>query len=338
MQEEASFKVAQIIVLRRQNRSEDQIAKELEFKPKPNLTATQVMYQWLADFGLPEWIIYPWGSYEPNRAAGVKALDSEGKDERAEKPKDKGERVARSVGDAVDLPPASRAAELFHWQIRRWSGTPPAGVNVLLETLEEHIDALDELGERLHGERFVSASRVEHDWENYDRTTFSEEEWKEFCEKHGVDPARGEFALLLDPYVVPLNARTSPSWGLTQLIAMYALSNQWLDPLLDALHYDPSKADRMGLRKDVDQLRHYAERIAKRVRGGTVRRGHPDPEISQYELLAKWSCIDPLREKGHSDQEILDELKARRFHREGGEDFSLEDVRRLGGLKLPPPF
>jgi len=70
MQEEAQRKVAKLVVLRMQNRSEDQIAQELEFDPKPNLTAAQVMYQLLADYGLPEWLIYPWGSDGPNRAVG----------------------------------------------------------------------------------------------------------------------------------------------------------------------------------------------------------------------------------------------------------------------------
>jgi hypothetical protein len=42
--------------------------------------------------------------------------------------------------------------------------------------------------------------------------------------------------------------------------------------------------------------------------------------------------MDPLRKKGRSDRGIAEELEARGFR-----GFSPEEVRRLGGLKLPPP-
>ncbi len=218
-------------------------------------------------------------------------------------------------------------------------GHPPEGINVLLETLEEHVDKLDELGERLHGERFLSTFRFENDWDSYDRTTFSEKEWKELCEQHGVDPARDEFVLPLELYVVPLDAEVAPSPGLTQLIAMYALRNVSQEPLLNALHPDPSEVNQAGLRKDIREIRHYAGRVAKRVHGGTINDGgsRPAPPISRYELRAKWDCIDPLRGEGYSDEEILDKLNAYRYSKEDGEAFSLDDVRRLAGLRLPPP-
>ncbi len=228
---------------------------------------------------------------------------------------------------------------MLRGQIRR-SRTPAVGVNVLLPTLEDYVNELDGLRERLHGNRFLSASRIEGDWESYDRMMFaSEEKWKELCEEHGVDPAREKFAVSLKPYTLPLDSTVNPPPGLIQLIAVYALRNVSLDPLLDALHYDHSEVDRAGLTEDVERLQHYAQRIARRVRGGTVPRGggRPDPKESWHELFAKWYCIDPLREKGKSNQEILDELNVQNLRTEDGEAFSLEDVRRLGGLKLPPP-
>lgn len=194
---------------------------------------------------------------------------------------------------------------------------------MLLKTLEEQVDELDELGERLHGGRFLSAFHIEDEWESYDRTRFSEGEWKELCEEHGVDPTREEFVLPLEPYVEPLGAKVTPSSGLTQLIAVYALRNRSLDPLLDALHRDPSEVDRARLKKDIEELRHYAGRIARRVRGEIVssKGGRPDQEVPRYELLVKWSYIDPLREKGYSDEAILDELNTRRYKKEDGKAY-----------------
>jgi hypothetical protein len=91
----------------------------------------------------------------------------------------------------------------------------------------------------------------------------------------------------LDPYVVPEGAKVTPSRGLTQLMAMYALRNWSLETLLDVLHPAPSDADRKGLSKDVEELRKYAGRIARRVRGGAVREGggRSAPEIPWHELL-----------------------------------------------------
>lgn len=341
--EQAQHGVAMLWFLRSKGFSEERTAEELaetlNFETRPGLAVAEAMYQRLGDLGLPGWLVYPVDKDEPGQPIRTEPLEDKGKSDRTKEPKGESERKAQSVREGVDLPPAARAAEMLRGQIRR-SRTPAAGVNVLLPTLEDYVDELDGLGERLHGNRFLSAFRIEDDWESYDRMMFaSEEEWKELCEEHGVDPVREKFAVSLEPYTLPLDSTVNPPPGLTQLIAMYALRNVSLDPLLDALHYNPSKVDREGLTKDVEKLQHYARRIAKRVRGGTVSKGggKPDPKESWHELFAKWYCIDPLREKGWSDQEILDELSVQKLRKEDGEAFSLEDVRRLGGLNLPPP-
>jgi len=354
--EEAQRQVALLGLRRSQGYSDEKIATELNFESRPGLTAVKAMHQRLEDVGLPEWLVYPGDNDELGQSMGTEPLEGKGKSERTKELKGESERKAQSARDGIDLPLAARAAEMLRGQIRS-SRTPAVGVNVLLPTLEDYINELDGLRERLHGNRFLSASRIEDDWESYDRTMFaSEEEWKELCAEHGVDPAREKFAVSLEPYTLPLDSTVNPPPALIQLIAVYALRNVSLDPLLDTLHYDPSKVDREGLTEDVEELRHYAQRIARRVRGGTVPRegGRPDPKESWQELFAKWYCIDPLREKGWSDQEILDELNAQMLRRGEVEEeipgeltaqklrrnvkaFSLEDVRRLGGLKLPPP-
>lgn len=354
--EEAQRQVVMLWVLRSKGLSEEEIAEQLKFKPKPGRTAAEAMHQRLEDLELPRWLVYPGDNDELDQPIGTEPLEDKGKNERTNEPKGKSERKAQSAREGVDLPPAARAAEMLRGQIRR-SRTPAGGVNVLSSTLEDYVNELTGLRERLHGNRFLSASRIEDDWESYDRTMFaSEEEWKELCEEHGVDPAREKFPVSLEPYTLPLDSTVNPPSGLTQLIAVYALRNVSLDPLLDALHYDPSKVDRAGLTKDVEKLQHSAQRIARRVRGGTVSKdgGTPDPEVPRYELFAKWYFIDPLREKGWSDQKILDEMNAQMLRRgkvkeeiEGEltpqklrrnvKAFSLEDVRRLGGMKLPPP-
>ena len=331
--EEAHGKIALVYFLRyKEKLTEDQIAKKLEFDPELGRTAVEVMHQWFRDLELPEWLVSSeelGDSGEPKRAEGAKTPDGAN------------ERKVLSVGDAKDLPDATRAAELFRSQIRRNPDTPlrELGLDAFTKTLEDHVDELDELRERLHGQRFLSAFEIKDDWESYDRVMFSDEEWKELCEEHGIDPAREHFALSLEPYVVPLDVEVTPSQGLTQLIAVYALRNTSQEPLLEALHPNPAKADRTGLENDVKKLRHYAQRIARRVHGGTAseKGGRPDPKVSQYELRAKWNLIDPLHKKGYSDQEIFDEVKAHRLRKEGGEHFSLDDVQRLRGLKLPPP-
>lgn len=330
---EAHGRIALLYFLRYEKKlTEDEIAKELKFNPEVGRTAVEVMHQWFRDRKVPEWLVSPeelGDSGEPKRAEGTKTPEVES------------ERKVRRVGDAEDLPDATRAAELFRSQIRRNPDTPLSelGLDAFTKTLEDHVDELDELRERLHGQHFLAAFEIKDDWESYDRFMFSDEEWKELCEEYGVDPARENFALSLEPYVVPLTAEVIPSQGLTQLIAMYALRNTSQEPLLEVLHPNPAKADRTGLKRDVEELRRYAGRIARRVRGGTVseKGGRPDPKVSQYELRAKWDLIDPLHKKGYSDQEIFDELKARRRRKEDGEHFSLDDVRRLRGLKLPPP-
>lgn len=117
MREEAQRKVAMLLTLRRQNQTEDQIAARLEFDSKPGLTAVEVMYQWLRNLELPEWLVnprVPGSGGESIRATGTKKPGGKGNSDRTKEYKSKSERKAQSTGDMVDLPPAARAAELFH--------------------------------------------------------------------------------------------------------------------------------------------------------------------------------------------------------------------------------
>ena len=137
------------------------------------------------------------------------------------------------------------------------------------------------------------------------------------------------------------------------LLAVYALRNPSVEPLLEALHPDPSSVDVEDLYKKrgvegakydgtVTELRNAAERLAKVVRGWKVRRGAPSPGVSYYDLWVKWNVIDPLRREGYSDEQIFEEMKAQGYPTHHvptmeGTPFTVEEIRRLGGLNFSPP-
>ncbi|CAA9533338.1 MAG: hypothetical protein AVDCRST_MAG05-4623 [uncultured Rubrobacteraceae bacterium] len=341
---DAQLKIVKLCVLRTEGLSEDEIAERLEFTAELGATAAQRMYARLLDLRLPPWLVYPEGAPmqgEPGLTGG-----DEGDNKSASEP----DRKARAAGEPIELPPAERAVDLLRGELRRSArlGDPDQWRGSLEEDLEE----LFRLKEWLRGDHFVSVLYDEFDREIYRREELSEEVWLSLCEAEGLDPETAE-AVEGPTTRLPLGASPTPWPGWVRLLAVYALRNPSVKPLVEALHPDPSSVDVENLYKKrgvegakydgtVTELRNAAERLAKVVRGWKVRRGAPPPGVSRHDLWVKWQVIDPLRRKGCSYEEIFEEMKAQGYPIHHiltmeGTPFTVEKIRRLGGLNLSPP-
>ena len=253
----------------------------------------------LKNWGIPDWMI----------------------EAQADKEEEK-KRKARSTGNVKDLPSAGRAVSLFRRD---------------LERLTYYLDELPGLKEQLQAERFVSSFWVGEDWDYYPKSEFSEEQWKELCERYGEDPSVEGLRIPIDP-IKPQGASPTPWEGLVPLIAVHAIMYETVDVLIDTLHPDPSSVDRVELYKKrgyVDTLRIYAKRLAKAVRGGKVRTGHHPGDVSDLDYWVAWFLIEPLAEEGYSDEQIYAQLK--KEHSSLVELYTVDDVARLRKLRLPPP-
>lgn len=321
-QEDAFLKLGQLCMLRGQgNYTEDEVARKLGFG------SADAMRIQLKNWGLPDWL-----TDDRMPAAGTESAGG---------PKDvsKKRKARSSLGEGEDLPDVDRAVEIFRKDIKH--------LEWLLMPLSGHFT------EQLHGERFVSYSRVEDDSEHFHRSMFSDQQWKELCEKWGVDPSVEEFYLPLAPHVSPLGAGDTPWRGLTIFIGLHALLHPSVDRLIDALHPDPSSVDRKKLYdqkgKDaatqdgyVTTLKSTAAKIAKIMRGGKAdKRGASYGKVPHHELELAWRWILPLAREGYSDEEIYRKLKEEgplgpesRYWRRY---FGVDDIRRLRNLLPPPP-
>lgn len=324
--------------------SEDQIADRLGFEAELTNTPAQSMYTRLKNVGLPDWLVYP--GVSPQADEQRHAAGGEGTGRAAEESR----RKARATGEAIQLPAAEGAANLLLRQLRpkllpgEFPGWP--------ESLEEDIDELHRLKEWLRGERFVSILYDEHQQEIYHKEELPDEAWRLLCEVEGQDPETSE-AVLGPTNPFPLGASPIPWPGWIPLIALYALRNPSVEPLIQALHPDPASVDvedlykarnEEGARSDgiVTELRIAAGKLAIVVRGGRLRRGAPAPGISSFDLWVKWRFIDPLRRKGLAAEEIFAELKARgrptkHVPTAEGTAFTVEEIRRLASLNLSAP-
>ena len=187
-----------------------------------------------------------------------------------------------------------------------------ADLNLLASCLAN----LPALREQHRGELFVS-----HLWEEQDEGRFSG--------------------------ALPQGAGVIPWKGLSLWIAVHALMHESIEPMLDALHPDPSSVDReklyvketrtnKGVKKDgiIYNLKTYAAQLAKVVRGGKVRTGHLPGQVPAKELAAAW-MIGPLEVQGFSDEEILDRI--RDLHPSLYGDYTVEDIARIRKLDLQEP-
>jgi hypothetical protein len=214
-------------------------------------------------------------------------------------------RKASSSGDAKRLPDAEQAERLFRAD---------------LMLLTHYMDQIPVLREHLQGELLVSSSWVGEDWEYYRRDEFSEEEWRRLCDEQGEDSTEEIIRTPISPWVHH-GAGPAPWEGLTLLIAMHALIRGEVGRLVDALHPRPDEADRGNLWKRLHDEKHglvgKAVSLAKEVRGIKVRRGRQQGMIASFEMNIALT-VRNLKEEGLSEEEILRELKERRWLDEEG--------------------
>jgi hypothetical protein len=170
--------------------SEDQIANKLGFG------SPELLYQRLnQDGGFPVCLLCGATPAPPGHCQ-----DQTGKSTRGKK-----------SGEAVKLPPASDARDLFGEALKTLSGylDPDAYLESRLESLPEgsglhdfmeivgRQDLLGELEEHLQGRRFVAAGVSRPDADDvgiFRHEDFSAEEWEEVCEHYGEDPSQEAFA------------------------------------------------------------------------------------------------------------------------------------------------
>lgn len=168
------------------------------------------------------------------------------------------------------------------------------------------------------------------------------------CEAQGEDPQWEAIEVPVPP--AAMRSTRQPWRGWTSLIAVYALKNRSIQPLVDALHPNPSSVNvdehynirgKNGATKNgvVTDLRVAAKKLARLVRGGGTGSGKPLPAISRGHLEVKRLFIDPWRDQGYTYEQIFRELEDLGFQTEpkpGAEDKALDlrMVTLLGSLNI----
>lgn len=225
----------------------------------------------------------------------------------------------------VKLPPANAARDLFL---------------DALEGLKTYVYSLDIEEDWLWGDKRYITAWVDRDVYKVHRAECSKEEWEELCERHGANPKETDALEVPTMESGPAGLNRTPPEDLAALIAVYVFSRDGLkrrplEPLLEALHPDPTAANMKQLRKKIKELKKVAGQVAMIVRGGTVESGRSIVEVSRLKHFLAWHTqqLDP---KGtSSDEEMLERL--REWWGEDMDDFTSKDIRWLRGLKLPRP-
>jgi hypothetical protein len=236
-------------------------------------------------------------------------------------------RRAKADSEAlVKLPPADAARDLFL---------------DALEGLKPYIYSLDIEEDWLWGDKRYITAWVERDaYEVVHRAQCSKEEWEELCERHGANPKKTDALEVPTMESGPAGLNRTPPEDLAALIAVYVffrdgLKRRSLEPLLEALHPDPTAANMKQLRKKIEELKKVADQVAMIVRGGTVERSRPIEKVSRSKHFLAWHIqqLDP--EGTSSDEEMLERL--REWWGEEMDDYTPKDIRWLRSLKLPRP-
>jgi hypothetical protein len=245
------------------------------------------------------------------------------------KGKPKKRQTTLGSGRRVRLPNARDAESLFHEALEQLK------LSVYFVGFEEGwLEGNVEEGQ-FKGKHFITHFVDRDSSEIAWREEFTEEEWRELCERHGTDPSRDQVTLSVGEVGPEGGVGRAPSERLTALIAVYVLAGQSLTPLIEALHYEPDSADGEKLNAKVDELQEAAKHLAARVRGGVVERGKGVTEFTLEEHFAAWLIRDLNKEGVTSDEEVHEQLK-KRFA--GYLDrLTLEEISRLRGLGLGPP-
>jgi len=163
-------------------------------------------------------------------------------------------------------------------------------------------------------------------------------------DKVGFDPARDEYPPLTSSLHTH-SLEAAPWEGLVLLIAVHALVNGSVDPLIEKLHPRPHEVNRTKLYAEkargvnegyVTTLRKAAKQIAQTVRGVKRPRGQQDAQASPEEMLVALEVIGFLAvECGYSDEEIFRELKEHLLDEDDrfwGAKFDVKRIRELRKL------
>lgn len=259
--------------------------------------------------------------------------------------KERKPKARRGGGEAEQLPDAYGAAWLFR---------------TALSEFQEDIDGLKSRRDYLKDDRFVAEDHLSAEdgesWFTYSRSGIPEEDWREFCRKHEQDPEQESFTIPKD-LVLIAGVSQAPPEPLTRLIAMYILSGEPVEHLLEALHPRPGEVDREQLDQHINGsdykgkgkfvgLQNRANSIARLLRGGTIpeQGGRGTGGLERREVQAA-TYITLQRSRGVADQEILQQLQE--GHGFGKTiflgtvteelawpDMTINDLRRLGKLGL----
>ena len=231
-------------------------------------------------------------------------------------------REARSGGDREDLLPSrEKAQELFR---------------PLVAALQYGVEQLDLRKEYRQGGRFVSMDV--QTGSVLDASELTREALKEGRERL----PKGAYEWREGTAEIPGGAAPWPPEPLTTLIALYALAEEPLEPLVEALHPDPSRVDWESIEKCVvgkDGLRRRARQLAAEVCGWKLGQGrHPEETDREQHNAALY--VTQRTQEGASYDEILHELRAAPgFLKElkKRREITLQDVERLGALRLTSP-
>ena len=295
---EAYLAIETICELRRrknpQKYSEDEIARRAGFFD------AKAMYHQLKVWGL----------------SGLLLPENQGEtsEPKAEKPEPR----ARTSSPPEELPNVSAAADLF---------------NEALEGLARVVERLGDLDLSYQGKRFAGTYRLTGRW-TFLRKSYSEQGWKEECERYGQDPDVESFYIDGLPAWESLRVSPYPPRDLVVLIAAYALSDRPLVPLLGVLQPGYSQEDLEQVRKlfyqtkrldDKDGLRRTAEQFAAAVFGRKVGKGIRPEEPPWKHKLACY--ITARREADVPDGQILQHIHDK------GYELSKEEFDRLARLE-----
>jgi hypothetical protein len=297
--------------LRHNGLPEDEILRDLEHRGLGEFGSPRTLYQQLANDKFPVCKVCGQTPEEPDHCEKLGRT----------------RRRAKADSEAlVKLPPATAARDLFL---------------DALEGLKTYVYSLDIEEDWLWGDkRYITAWIDREVYEVIHRSECSKEEWEELCERHGANPK--ETDALESPTVEssPAGINRTPPKQLAALIAAYVFSSDGLkmrplEPLLEALHPDPTAADKEQLRKKIEELKKVAGHVAMIVRGGTVERSRPIEEVSRSKHFLAWHIKELDSEGISSDEEMLERL--REWWGEEMDDFTPKDIRWLRSLKLPRP-
>lgn len=228
-------------------------------------------------------------------------------------------REPRSSGSQGDLLPSrDRAQELFR---------------PLVAALQYGLEQLDLRKEYRQGGRFVSVDVQTASVLDTRKLT------REALKKGLKKLPKGDYDWREETAEFPRGASPWPPEPLTSLIALYALAEEPLKPLVEVLHPDLSRADLKRMEKYVegkDGLRRRARQLAASVCGWELGRGRYPEEIDRERHNAAL-YVTRRTQEGASYEDILHELQAAPgFLKEMKKrrNITLEDVENLGALRL----